>query len=181
MSEKMDIQLFDALCDRLKPVIHTEKSCIILEGDPVDEMLFIMRGNLTTITTNAGKKGNAGDLKAGDFCGEELFAWALNPRSSTSLPISTRTVIAQTEVEAFVLRAADLKFVASQFRRLHDKQFQHIFRQVFKLSLSTFWMIIITSSEIVKKDVAINSSFNFKSKYHGYPIKIYNAPVALDF
>ncbi|XP_050278801.1 cyclic nucleotide-gated ion channel 1-like isoform X3 [Quercus robur] len=128
MFEKMDIQLFDALCDRLKPVIHTEKSCIILEGDPVDEMLFIMRGNLTTITTNAGKKGNAGDLKAGDFCGEELFAWALNPRSSTSLPISTRTVIAQTEVEAFVLRAADLKFVASQFRRLHDKQFQHIFR-----------------------------------------------------
>ncbi|KAL0009416.1 hypothetical protein SO802_010918 [Lithocarpus litseifolius] len=128
MFEKMDIQLFDALCDRLKPVIHTEKSCIILEGDPVDEMLFIMRGNLTTITTNAGKKGNAGDLKAGDFCGEELFAWALNPPSSTSLPISTRTVITQTEVEAFVLRAADLKFVASQFRRLHSKQFQHIFR-----------------------------------------------------
>nr|POE85720.1 cyclic nucleotide-gated ion channel 1 [Quercus suber] len=128
MFEKMDSQLFDALCDRLKPVLHTEKSCIILEGDPVDEMLFIMRGNLTTITTNAGEKGNAGDLKAGDFCGEELFAWALNPRSSTSLPISTRTVIAQTEVEAFALRAADLKFVASQFRRLHSKQFQHIFR-----------------------------------------------------
>nr|POF16264.1 cyclic nucleotide-gated ion channel 1 [Quercus suber] len=125
MFEKMDSQLFDALCDRLKPVLHTEKSCIILEGDPVDEMLFIMRGTLTTMTE---KTGNAGDLKAGDFCGEELFAWALNPRSSTSLPISTRTVIAQTEVEAFALRAADLKFVASQFRRLHSKQFQHIFR-----------------------------------------------------
>nr|POE73577.1 isoform 2 of probable cyclic nucleotide-gated ion channel 10 [Quercus suber] len=102
-----------------------------------------MRGNLTTITTNAGEKGNAGDLKASDFCGEELFAWALNPRSSTSLPISARTVIAQTEVEAFVLRAADLKFVATQFRRLHSRQFQHIFSQVFKLSLSTFWMIIV--------------------------------------
>ncbi|KAK4593207.1 hypothetical protein RGQ29_017375 [Quercus rubra] len=125
MFKKMDSQLFDALCDRLKPVLHTEKSCIILEGDPVDEMLFIMRGNLTTMT---GKTGNAGDLKAGDFCGEELFAWALNPRSSTSFPISTRTIIAQTEVEAFALRAADLKFVASQFRRLHSKQFQHIFR-----------------------------------------------------
>ncbi|KAM3685057.1 hypothetical protein ACB098_11G091600 [Castanea mollissima] len=125
MFEKMDSQLFDALCDRLKPVLHTEKSCIILEGDPVDEMLFIMRGTLTTMT---GKTGNAGDLKAGDFCGEELFAWALNPHSSTSLPISTRTLIAQTEVEAFALRAADLKFVASQFRRLHSKEFQHIFR-----------------------------------------------------
>ena len=141
MFEKMDEQLLDALCDRLKPVLYTEKSCIVREMDPVDEMLFIMRG---TLTTRTGKTGNAGDLKAGDFCGEELFAWALNPRSSSSLPISTRTVIAQTEVEAFALRAADLKFVASQFRRLHSKQFQHIFRQVFKLSLSTFWMIIVS-------------------------------------
>ncbi|KAF3946198.1 hypothetical protein CMV_027506 [Castanea mollissima] len=128
MFEKMDSQLFDALCDRLKPVLHTEKSCIILEGDPVDEMLFIMRGNLTTITTNAGEKGIAFDLKAGDFCGEELFTWASNPCSYSGLPISTRTVIAQTEVEAFVLRAADLKFVATQFRNLHSRQFQHIFR-----------------------------------------------------
>ncbi|KAK7854104.1 cyclic nucleotide-gated ion channel 1 [Quercus suber] len=161
MFEKMDSQLFDALCDRLKPVLHTEKSCIILEGDPVDEMLFIMRGNLTTITTNAGEKGNAGDLKAGDFCGEELFAWALNPRSSTSLPISTRTVIAQTEVEAFALRAADLKFVASQFRRLHSKQFQHIFRQVFKLSLSTFWMIIVNILQMTLKKNYIRTLITF--------------------
>ena len=143
MFEKMDSQLFDALSDRLKPVLHTKKSCIILEGGPVVEMLFITRGNLTTITTNAGIKGNAGDLKDGDFCGEELVEWAWNLRSSTSFPISRRTVIAQTEVEAFALRAADLKFVASQFRRLHGKQFQHTFRQVFKLSLSTFWMIIV--------------------------------------
>ncbi|XP_075644751.1 putative cyclic nucleotide-gated ion channel 10 [Castanea sativa] len=125
MFEQMDSQLFDALCDRLKPVLHTEKSCIILEGDPVDEMLFIMRGTLTSMTAEPGYACN---LKAGDFCGEELIAWALNPRSSTSLPISTRTVIAQTEVQAFALWAADLKFVASQFRHFHSKQFQHIFR-----------------------------------------------------
>ena len=141
MFEKMDSQLFDALCDRLKPVLHTERSCVILEGDPVDEMLFIMRGNLTSMTR---KTGNACALKARDFCGEELFEWALNSRSSTSLPISTRTVIAQTEVEAFALRAADLMVVASQFRLLlRSKQFQHIVRQVFKLSLSTLWMNIV--------------------------------------
>ena len=45
MFEKMESQLFDALCDRLKPVLYTENSDIVLEGDPVDEMLFIMRGN----------------------------------------------------------------------------------------------------------------------------------------
>ncbi|KAK1577193.1 hypothetical protein Q3G72_019709 [Acer saccharum] len=50
----MDEQLFDALCDRLKPVLYTEESYIVREGDPVDEMLFIMRGKLLTVTTNSG-------------------------------------------------------------------------------------------------------------------------------
>ncbi|KAM6583889.1 hypothetical protein CsatB_010891 [Cannabis sativa] len=128
--EKMDEQLLDALCDRLKPVLYTDKSSIVREGDPVDEMLFIMRGNLATMTTNGGKTGffNTADLKAGDFCGEELLTWALDPTSASNLPTSTRTVEAKTEVEAFALMADDLKFVASQFRRLHSKQLQHTFR-----------------------------------------------------
>ncbi|KAM2483458.1 hypothetical protein ACFX1W_041088 [Malus domestica] len=131
MFEKMDEQLMDAMCDRLKPVLYTDKSFITREGDPVDEMLFIMRGNLATMTTNGGRTGffNTADLKAGDFCGEELLTWALVPNSSTNLPTSTRTVEAKTEVEAFALMADDLKFVASQFRRLHSKQLRHTFRQ----------------------------------------------------
>ena len=141
----MDEQLLDALCDRLKPSLYTEKSCIVREGDPVNEMLFIMRGNLATMTTNGGRTGffNTFDLKAGDFCGEELLTWALDPNSSTNLPISTRTVTAQTEVEAFALMPDDLKFVASQFRRLHSKQLRHAFRQGFIPSFSTFWIIIV--------------------------------------
>ncbi|KAE7999369.1 hypothetical protein FH972_003808 [Carpinus fangiana] len=120
---KMDGQLLDALCDRLKPVLYTEKSFIVREGDPVDEMLFIMRGNLATMTTNGGRTGflNTADLKAGDFCGEELLTWALDPHSSTNyLPMSTRTVNALVEVEAYALMADDLKFVATQFRFLHS-------------------------------------------------------------
>ncbi|KAL5572092.1 hypothetical protein UlMin_021689 [Ulmus minor] len=132
MFEKMDEQLLDAMCDRLKPVLYTQKSFIVREGDPVDEMLFIMRGNLATMTTNGGRTGffNSVELKAGDFCGEELLTWALDPHSgsASNLPISTRTVEAKTEVEAFALTSEDLKFVASQFRRLHSKQLQHTFR-----------------------------------------------------
>ncbi|XP_010113162.2 cyclic nucleotide-gated ion channel 1, partial [Morus notabilis] len=130
MFEKMDDQLLDAMCDRLKPVLYTEESYIVREGDPVDEMLFIMRGRLLTVTTNGGRTGffNSEYLKAGDFCGEELLTWALDPHSSSNLPISTRTVQALTEVEAFALKADDLKFVASQFRRLHSKQLRHTFR-----------------------------------------------------
>ncbi|GLT27767.1 hypothetical protein SLA2020_027400 [Shorea laevis] len=130
MFEKMDEQLLDAMCDRLKPVLYTEKSYILKEGDPVEEMLFIIRGNLVSTTTNGGITGffNAVNLKAGDFCGEALLTWALDPQSSSHLPISTITVQALSEVEAFSLLADDLKFVASQYRRLHSKQLQHIFR-----------------------------------------------------
>ncbi|KAG8094479.1 hypothetical protein GUJ93_ZPchr0012g20958 [Zizania palustris] len=128
--ENMDDQLLNAMCDRLKPVLYTEGSCIIREGDPVNEMLFIMRGDLMSMTTNGGRTGffNSDILKGGDFCGEELLTWALDPTSTSSLPSSTRTVKSISEVEAFALRAEDLKFVATQFRRLHSKQLQHTFR-----------------------------------------------------
>ncbi|KAK7285792.1 hypothetical protein RJT34_20573 [Clitoria ternatea] len=130
MFEKMDEQLLDAMCDRLKPVLYTEKSYIFREGDPVDDMLFIMRGKVSTTTTNGGRTGffNSLFLVAGDFCGEELLTWALDPNPSSNRPISTRTVVTISEVEAFALTADDLKFVASQFRRLHSKQLQHAFR-----------------------------------------------------
>ncbi|KAL7125702.1 hypothetical protein ABFS83_14G134200 [Erythranthe nasuta] len=130
MFEKMDERLLDAMCTRLKPVLYTENSFIVREGDPVDEMLFIMRGNILTVTTNGGRTGffNSVYLMSGDFCGEELLTWALDPNSASSLPISTRTVQAVKDVEAFCLMADDLKTVASQFRRLHSKQLQHTFR-----------------------------------------------------
>ncbi|KAF7109502.1 hypothetical protein CFC21_109747 [Triticum aestivum] len=130
MFEKMDDQLLNALCDCLKPVLYTEGGCIVREGDPVNEMFFITRGNLMSMTTNGGKTGffNSDVLKSGDFCGEELLTWALDPNSATSLPISTRTVKSMSEVEAFALMAEDLKFVATQFQRLHSKQLRHTFR-----------------------------------------------------
>ncbi|KAL0382424.1 UNVERIFIED_CONTAM: Cyclic nucleotide-gated ion channel 1 [Sesamum calycinum] len=67
MFEKMDDQLLDAMSDRLKPVLYTDDSYIVREGDPVDEMLFIMRGKLLTVTTNGGRTGffNSDYLKAG--------------------------------------------------------------------------------------------------------------------
>lgn len=126
----MDERLLDAICERLKPSLYTEKTFIVREGDPVDEMIFIIRGHLESVTTDGGRSGfyNRGLLKEGDFCGEELLTWALDPKSIINLPLSTRTVKALTEVEAFALRAEELKYVASQFRRLHSKQVQHTFR-----------------------------------------------------
>lgn len=126
----MDERLLDAICERLKPCLFTEYTYIVREGDPVDEMLFIIRGRLESVTTDGGRSGffNRTFLKEGDFCGEELLTWALDPKSGSNLPSSTRTVKAITEVEAFALVAEELKFVASQFRRLHSRQVQHTFR-----------------------------------------------------
>ncbi|GMH30657.1 hypothetical protein Nepgr_032500 [Nepenthes gracilis] len=128
--ENMDERLLDAICERLKPSLYTEYTYIVREGDPVDEMLFIIRGRLESETTDGGRSGflNRSTLKEGDFCGDELLTWALDPRSGANLPSSTRTVKAITEVEAFALEAEELKFVASQFRRLHSRQVQHTFR-----------------------------------------------------
>ncbi|XP_050363202.1 probable cyclic nucleotide-gated ion channel 14 [Argentina anserina] len=127
---QMDGQLLDAICERLISSLSTQGTYIVREGDPVTEMLFIIRGKLESSTTNGGRTGffNSITLRPGDFCGEELLAWALLPKSTLNLPSSTRTVKSLDEVEAFALRAEDLKFVANQFRRLHSKKLQHTFR-----------------------------------------------------
>ncbi|KAL2520068.1 Cyclic nucleotide-gated ion channel 1 [Forsythia ovata] len=124
--EKMDEQLLDAVCDRLKSVVYAKDRFTVREGDPVDAMLFIMRGKLLSVTSNGGRTNSY--LRGGDFCGEELFIWVLDPHSSSDLPTSTRTVQALSKVQVFALVADDLKFVASQFQRLHGKQARYIFR-----------------------------------------------------
>ncbi|KAI4344290.1 hypothetical protein L6164_011536 [Bauhinia variegata] len=128
--KSMDERLLDAICERLKPCLCTENTYLLREGDPVDEMFFIIRGRFESVTTDGGRSGffNRGFLKETDFCGEELLTWALDPKSGSNLPSSTRTVKALTEVEAFALTAEELKYVASQFRRLHSRQVQHTFR-----------------------------------------------------
>ncbi|KAK6155174.1 hypothetical protein DH2020_009422 [Rehmannia glutinosa] len=127
---RMDDQLLDAICGRLVSSLSTPGSYIVREGDPVNEMLFIIRGQMESSTTNGGRSGffNSITLRSGDFCGEELLTWALVPNSSLNLPSSTRTVKTLTEVEAFALQAEDLKFVAVQFKRLQSMKLQHAFR-----------------------------------------------------
>lgn len=122
--------MLDAICDRLKPALCTKDMFLVREGDPVNQMLFIIRGHLYSYTTDGGRTGffNECRIGSGDFCGEELLTWALDPHPHIVIPTSTCTVKAMTEVEAFALVVDDLKFVASQFRKLHSKQLRHTFR-----------------------------------------------------
>ncbi|CAA0838842.1 Putative cyclic nucleotide-gated ion channel 18 [Striga hermonthica] len=128
---QMDEQLLDAICERLVPSLNTKGTYVVREGDPVNEMLFVIRGQLESSTTDGGRSGfyNSITLKPGDFCGEELLTWALLVTASNlNRPASTRTVRCLTEVEAFALLADDLRFFANQFKRLHSKTLQHAFR-----------------------------------------------------
>ncbi|KAL8231571.1 hypothetical protein R6Q57_001349 [Mikania cordata] len=126
---QMDDNLLDAICERLVSSLNTQGTYIVREDDPVNEMLFIIRGQLESSTTDGGRSGffNSITLRPGDFCGEELLTWALLP-NATSYPSSTRSVRTQTEVEGFALRAEDIKFVANQFKYLHSKKLQDAFR-----------------------------------------------------
>lgn len=128
--DQMDETTLDAICERLKLELCAKGMFLLHEGDPVNQMLFIIRGELDSYTTNDGSTGffNSSRIGPGDFCCEELLTWALDLHSTIILPSSTCTVKAISEVEAFALTAEDLKFVAAQFKRLHSKQVKHKLR-----------------------------------------------------
>ncbi|KAJ8447492.1 hypothetical protein Cgig2_019486 [Carnegiea gigantea] len=108
--------------ERLKPTLCTEGILLVSEGDPLTEMLFVVRGHLYSCTTGGGCIGffSSTEISPGDFCGEELLMWALEPPSNGSLPSSTWTVKAITDVQAFTLEA--------DFRRLHSRELKHTLR-----------------------------------------------------
>ncbi|KAK0598094.1 hypothetical protein LWI29_031590 [Acer saccharum] len=126
--EIMDDQYLNEMCDRLKPVLHRHGSYIIRKGDTIDGMLFITGGRvLRKITNGAGFFYRV----PVDFCGEELALWALDPRSSSNPPVSTKSVEACTDVEGFALMADDVKHVVSLFMQnlTNAKQLCHVFKQ----------------------------------------------------
>lgn len=122
------------MLDLLKLVPYTERSILVHEGSGVEKMFFIVRGKIwsepTTIRTTTFSFNASND---GHFCGEELL-----PRASVlqlgGLPISTRTVIAHTPVEAFVIEADDWKQLVNSFM-LPDDQLPYIFRLTQKIWL----------------------------------------------
>ncbi|GMG98810.1 hypothetical protein Nepgr_000650 [Nepenthes gracilis] len=129
--DQLDALTLDAICERLRPAFSTKGTFLVREGDPVKEIFFVIQGYLDSYTTNGGRNGffNSSRIGQGGFCGEELLTWALDPHPShDSLPSSTRTIKAISDIETFCLAAEDLKFVVLQFRRLHSRELIHKFR-----------------------------------------------------
>ncbi|CAN6546283.1 unnamed protein product [Malus baccata var. baccata] len=121
MFRTLDEKVLKEICHSLQPVMFTEDTYIVKEGKPLDKMLFITQG----IVWSYGSSNNNGStrcLKKGDFYGEELLNWVSEVTYLTALPISTRFVKSHTHVEAFVLRAYDLKTIVSK-NWLHFSKF----------------------------------------------------------
>lgn len=118
----MEEDVLDAILERLHQKVYIENSVIMRPKYPVDQMLFILRGKLTSIGDDCSKE----QLGEGNFCGEELLIWSLEQAaiqpgaggiSSKRKLFSTRSVICHTNVEAFSLKAEDLHFVVDHFSR----------------------------------------------------------------
>ncbi|KAH9606387.1 hypothetical protein KSS87_017291 [Heliosperma pusillum] len=122
----MDEMIQDLIIEKLKPALYTKGALLVREGHPVSEVIFIIRGHLNT-TAGQPVGFNSQPMGQGDFCGDGLLHWSIDPHASLALPISPRTVEAVSEVEAFAITAQDLRLVGIQ-TRLHQDQFRHRFR-----------------------------------------------------
>ncbi|CAA0818113.1 Probable cyclic nucleotide-gated ion channel 20-chloroplastic [Striga hermonthica] len=119
----LDEPIVDAICERLRTKIYIKESKIIYRGGLIDKMVFIIRGKMESV----GEDLTVLPLSEGDVCGEELLTWCLEHSSVNKdgkrirIPghrlLSNRLVRCLTNVEAFVLRAADLEEVTSLFAR----------------------------------------------------------------
>ncbi|KAB2598763.1 cyclic nucleotide-gated ion channel 1-like [Pyrus ussuriensis x Pyrus communis] len=69
--ENMEERLLNILYDSLKPILFSEGSYIVREGDPVE-----------STTVSDGTHSSSADLKVGDFCCEELLTWFVDPSAS---------------------------------------------------------------------------------------------------
>ncbi|KAJ9542673.1 hypothetical protein OSB04_029179 [Centaurea solstitialis] len=116
----MDEPILDAICERLRQKTYIKGGKTLYIGGVVTKMVFIVEGKMESM----GEDGSKVPLLEGDVCGEELLRWCLEDSSVNGdarnqkpryILLSNRTVECLTNVEAFVLRAADLEEVTSLF------------------------------------------------------------------
>eukprot|EP00250_Pteridium_aquilinum_P014526 c22042_g1_i1 orf=687-2840(+) len=114
--EHMDNLVLENICERLKPHLYIKDEVVIREGDPVQRMLFIVRGHLLSSHDLSNGNSSICCLGPGNFCGDELLTWCLKKPFVERLPPSFGTFKSVDSTEAFGLEAQDLKFVTEHFR-----------------------------------------------------------------
>ncbi|CAL4947107.1 unnamed protein product [Urochloa decumbens] len=114
--QHMDDLVLENICDRVKSLIFPKGEVIVREGDPVQRMLFIVRGHLQSSQALRNGGTSCCTLGPGNFSGDELLSWCLRRPFLERLPASSSTLATLESTEAFGLDAADVKYVTRHFR-----------------------------------------------------------------
>ncbi|KAK6946777.1 Cyclic nucleotide-binding domain [Dillenia turbinata] len=114
--QHVDDLVLENICDRVKSLIFPKGETITREGDPVQRMLFIVRGHLESSQVLRDGVKSCCKLGPGNFSGDELLSWCLRRPFIERLPPSTSTLVTIETTEAFGLEAEDVKFVTQHFR-----------------------------------------------------------------
>ena len=148
--QHMDDLVLENICDRVKSLIFTKGEVvspvfkltfignfpanfglqfskkkilqITREGDPVQRMLFVVRGHLQSSQVLRDGVKSCCMLGPGNFSGDELLSWCLRRPFIERLPPSSSTLITLETTEAFGLEAEDVKYVTQHFRYTFVKE-----------------------------------------------------------
>ncbi|BBH01854.1 cyclic nucleotide-gated cation channel 4 [Prunus dulcis] len=114
--QHMDDLVLENICDRVKSLIFPKGETITREGDPVQRMLFVVRGHLQSSQVLRDGVKSCCMLGPGNFSGDELLSWCLRRPFIERLPPSSSTLVTLETTEAFSLEADDVKYVTQHFR-----------------------------------------------------------------
>ncbi|KAL6839223.1 hypothetical protein ACP4OV_030895 [Aristida adscensionis] len=114
--QHMDDLVLENICDRVRPLIFPRGETIVREGDPVQRMLFIVRGHLECRQALRNGATSCCMLGPGNFSGDELLSWCLRRPFRERLPAASATLVTLESTEAFGLEAGDVKYVTRHFR-----------------------------------------------------------------
>lgn len=112
----LDELILDNICDRVKPLVFSKDEKIIREGDPVQRIVFIVRGRVKSYQNLSKGVVATSMLEPGGFLGDELLSWCLRRPFVDRLPASSATFTCVESTEAFGLNANHLRYITDHFR-----------------------------------------------------------------
>ncbi|CDP02281.1 unnamed protein product [Coffea canephora] len=112
----MDDLILDNICDRVHPLVFSRDEKITREGDPVQRIVFIVRGRVKSHQRLSKGMVATSILEPGGYLGDELLSWCLRRPFIERLPASSATFTCLEPTEAFALYAPDLRYITDHFR-----------------------------------------------------------------
>ncbi|XP_010029345.2 cyclic nucleotide-gated ion channel 2 [Eucalyptus grandis] len=112
----LDDLILDNICDRVKPLVFSRDEKIIREGDPVQRIVFILRGRIKRMQGLSKGMVATSLLEPGGFLGDELLSWCLRRPFIDRRPASSATFECMDSIEAFGLDADSLRYITDHFR-----------------------------------------------------------------